>query len=55
MKFNYVLNCFILKECLHFNSMVTADWYLLFVSFRINHLKQEVNLYIVLKNYVLKS
>lgn len=44
MNFNYVLNCFILKECLHFNSRLTAACYLLFVSFRINHLKQEVNL-----------
>lgn len=34
MNFNYVLNCFILKECLHFNSMLTADCYLLFCEFQ---------------------
>ena len=53
MNSNYIFSCFILKECQHFNNMVTADCYLLFVNFRINHLKLEVHLYIVLKNYFL--
>jgi len=40
---------------LRVNSRLTADCYLPFVSFRINHLKHEVNLKVVLKHSVLKS